>query len=81
MDAALKVMHALRKTGDLELAALKDPCFGYGNAREASSTLGNCGLTSIERGYKPTSEFRNFRESMRLASLIHRDNRGSFIHG
>ena len=80
MDAALKVMYALRKTSDLELAALKDACFGYGNARKTRSTLGSRVFSPIERRYEPTSEIRKFSESVGLAALVHRDNRGSFVH-
>ena len=80
MDAALKVMYALRKPSHLELAALKDPGSGNGNARETKSALGNRVLFVVKRRDEPTSEIRNFRESVRLAALVHRDNWGSFIH-
>lgn len=78
MDVALKVMFALRKTGDSELAALKKARSGYRNARKTRSTLGNHVFSPIERRYEFASKMRNFRESVWLAALVHRDNRGSF---
>ena len=80
MDAALEVMFALRKAGDLELAALKDSRSGYGNARKSFRTLGNRIFSPIERRYEPASKLRNLRESVGLAALVHRDNRGSFVY-
>ena len=80
MDAALKVMFALRKTVDSELAALEDACSGYRNARKTRSTLGSRGFSVIERRYEPASKMRNSCESVGLAALVHRDNRGSFVY-
>ena len=80
MDAALKVMCALRKTVNSELAALKDARSGYRNARKTRSTLGSRGFSPIERRYEPASKMPNLRESVGLAALVYRDNRGSFVH-
>src|SRR5271165_2613542 len=81
MDAALKVMFALRKTGDLELAALKDSRSGDRNARKSRNTLGSRIFSAIERRYEPASKLRNLRESVGLAALVHGDNGGSLVHG
>ena len=80
MNAALEVMFALRKTRHLELAALKDARSGYRNARKTQSTLGSRRLPPIEWRYEPSSKLRDFCESVGLAALVHRDNRGSFVH-
>jgi hypothetical protein len=58
MDATLKVMFALRKTGDLELAALKDARSGHRNARKTRSTLRSRGFSIIERRYEPAFKMR-----------------------
>src|SRR5579863_3528146 len=80
VDAALKVMDALRKTGDLELAALQDARSAYGNTRKTRRTLGSHIFSPIERRYEPASKMRNFRESVGFAALVYRDDRGSFVH-
>jgi hypothetical protein len=80
MDAALKVMFALRKTGDQELATLKDSRSGNRYARKSRSALGNRVFSAIKRWYEPAAKMRNFCESVGLASLVHGDDRGSFVH-
>jgi len=80
MDAALKKMFALRKARHLELATLKDARSGYRNARKTRSTLGSRGFSVIERRYEPATKMRNSCESVGLAALVYRDNRGSFVH-
>jgi len=52
------VMFALRKTGDLELAALKDARSGHRNARKTRSTLRSRGFSIIERRYEPAFKMR-----------------------
>ena len=81
MDTALKAMYALRKARHLELAALKDARSGYFHSGKAHRAFGNGRLVwPIQLRDKAAAELRHLREGMRLAALINRDNRGSFVH-
>ena len=81
MNAALKMMFTLGKTRHLELAALKDARSGYFHSGETHSAFGNGRFVwPIQLRYKAAAELGHLREGMRLAALVNRDNRGSFLH-
>src|SRR5436853_4692981 len=70
MNAALEVMGALRKPGDLHLAALEYPRSGNLNFLEPAFTLIDRRFSAIQSVDKAAAKFFNFCEGVRLSALV-----------
>src|ERR1041384_7995357 len=77
-NAALEVMGALRKPGDLHLAALEYPRSGNLNVLEPAFTLIDRRFSAIQSVDKTAAKFFDFCEGVRLSALVGHYQRCSF---
>src|SRR5215469_14132052 len=70
MNAALKLMFALRQPRDVDAAALQNSRLGHGHSPEATGTFRNGCFSSVQAIDEASAEVGNFCERVGLSALV-----------